>query len=133
MDRRLDTRYATTLPVRIFSGDERTRLDAVIADISRSGVALRVAVWGDAERLRVELPLHGDRCFLTCVVVAQTESEGAAVLHCAFDHPSERQQRFVDALIRLQGAPTPTPIPHRTSQEEAPSDTAGREGFSLSA
>ena len=39
MDRRLDTRYATTLPVRIFSGDERTHL--------RSGVALRVAVWGD--------------------------------------------------------------------------------------
>ena len=76
MDRRLDTRYATTLPVRIFSGDERTRLDAVIADISRSGVALRVAVWGDAERLRVELPLHGDRCFLTCVVVAQTEKRG---------------------------------------------------------
>ena len=133
MDRRLDTRYATTLPVRVFTGDERTTLYAVIADISRGGIALRVATWGDAERLRVEVPLHGDRCFLACVVVAQTEIEGAAVLHCAFDQPSERQQRFVDALVRSQEEPTPKSIPLHTPQEEPPSETAGRDGFSLRA
>ena len=133
MDRRPDTRYTTALPVRVFIGEERTTLDAVIADVSRGGIALRVAAWGDAERLRIELPLHGDRCFLSCVVVAQTEVEGAAVLHCAFDQPSERQQRFVDALLRSQEEPTPKSVPLPTPPEEPPSETAGRDGFSLRA
>ena len=131
MNQRSEPRYSTSLPVRVFAGDARHSLDGVIIDVSRGGLAVRVPTWADDERLQVELPLHGDRCFLTCAVVAQAADGLAIVLHCALARPSGRQQRFIEALVRSQELPPSPPTPLRGAPAADQMEPVASGGFSL--
>ena len=97
-------RIGSWLVCRVYTaaGDGPRTYQGLLTNVSEGGAAVisPAAAVMQAAEVYVELALDGTRQLVPCTVIAAAELPGLVQLRLSFRYATERQERFVQSLIR---------------------------------